>query len=66
MSGYRRFKSYLIDNGIKYKEIAELLGNSISTVTRKINRYKNSDFTILDIKVICIKYGISADKYFFV
>lgn len=58
-----KFKAYCVENGIKQKELADLLGLSISNVNSKLNgRLK---WTLEQVKTICQTYGISADLYFF-
>ena len=57
-----KFKGYCAENGIKQKEICELLGLTKSTVSSKMNgRYP---WTLEQIKKLCRHYGISADIYF--
>lgn len=58
-----KFKAYCVENGIKQKELADLLGLSISNVNSKLNgRLK---WTLEQVKIITQTYGISADLYFF-
>lgn len=58
-----KFKGYMAENGIKQSDIAELLGIDISNANLKING--NQPWTLLQVKEICLKYGISANEYFF-
>lgn len=58
-----KFKAWLVENRISQKEVAELLGVSAVAVNRKLNGGEN--FTVKQIKVICEKYGLSADEFFF-
>lgn len=55
------FKGWMADNGVKQKEIAELLGISITATNAKVNQ--RQDFTLEQIKKICAHYGISADIF---
>lgn len=47
---YSKFKGWLRSNGLTYKDIAELLGLSVATVSSKINGH--SDFLLSEIQVI--------------
>ena len=58
-----RFKGYMVEHKIKQSDIAELLGLDISNVNLKING--KQPWTLPQVKAICLKYGISADEYFF-
>jgi transcriptional regulator with XRE-family HTH domain len=60
---YSKFKAFLHENGINQSEIAALLGKSLSAVNQKLNG-TGGDFSIAEIRVICERYGISADEYF--
>lgn len=55
------FKGWLAENGIKQKEIADLLGLGIQSVNNKVNG--KTDFTLPQIAKICEAYGISADIF---
>ncbi len=55
------FKGWLAENNIKQKELAELLGLGVQSVNNKVNG--KSDFTLPQIRIICAKYGISADIF---
>lgn len=57
-----KFKGYCAENGIKQKEIGELLGLTKSTVSNKMNG--RLPWTLEQIKTLCRHYGISADIYF--
>lgn len=56
-----KFKGWLAENGIKQKEIAELLGIDISNANEKING--KQEFTVPQIRLICQKYNVSADIF---
>ena len=60
---YTKFKAFLDENGINQREVAELLGKSPSALNQNLNG-TGGDFSISEIRVICKKYGISADEYF--
>lgn len=57
-----KFKGYMAEHGIKQSELAELLKIDVANVNLKVNG--KQDFTLPQIRTICEKYGISADKYF--
>ena len=57
-----KFKGYCVANGIKQKELADLLGLSISVINQKMNG--RLDWTLEQVKTLCKHYGISADIYF--
>lgn len=57
-----KFKGYCAENRIKQTEIAKLLGLTKQSVNNKING--RQDFTLSEVKTICLHYGISADLYF--
>ena len=57
-----KFKGYCAEHNIKQKDIAELLGITPQTVSRKMNG--KEPFTLDQVKTICAHYGISADEYF--
>ena len=57
-----KFKGYCVENGIKQKEIAALLGLSVSNVNSKLNG--RLEWTLEQVKTLCQHYGISADIYF--
>lgn len=60
---YNKFKGYLVENNIKQKEVAELLEISVPTFNKKLNG-TGSDFSIQDLRKICLTYKISADIFF--
>lgn len=59
---YAKFKGWLRENGLTYKDIAELLGLSVATVSAKING--DSDFLLSEIQIIKKKYCLK-DTIFF-
>lgn len=60
---YSKFKAFLIENGIQQREVAELLGKSTSALNQNLNG-TGGDFSLAEVRIICKKYGISADEYF--
>lgn len=60
---YGKFKGYLVENNIQQKEVADLLEMSNASFNKKLNG-TGADFSVQDLKKICLKYDISADKFF--
>ena len=58
-----KFKGFMAENKITQAELAELLKIDISNVNLKVNG--KQAWTLDQVKTICTKYGISAQKYFF-
>ena len=56
-----KFKGWCAAHNIKVKDIAELLNIEPNNASEKINKKQN--FTLPQIKLICEKYGISADIF---
>lgn len=59
---YSKFKGWLRENGLTYKDIAELIGNSVPTVNAKING--QSDFSLAEVNIIINKYGLDSAIFF--
>ncbi|MGG4552562.1 helix-turn-helix domain-containing protein [Paenibacillus humicus] len=60
---YTKFKAFLSENGVKQSEVATLLGKSNSALNQNLNG-TGGDFSLSEVRVICLHYGISADEYF--
>lgn len=60
---YYKFKGYLAENNIQQKDIAKLINISQATLSKRLNG-KGGDFTIQDIKKICIELDIKAEIFF--
>lgn len=61
---YLKFKMFLLENDIKHKDVAKLLGINPALFSQKINK-KNSNFSLDEASVICAKYGLDLHEYFF-
>lgn len=59
---YKKFKGWLRENGLIYKDIADLLGLSVATVFAKING--QSDFLLSEVKIIKRTYNLKGDIFF--
>lgn len=57
-----KFKGYCAEHGIKQSEIADLLKIHVQNVNEKLNGKQT--FTLLQVKILCEHYNISADEYF--
>ncbi len=60
---YYKFKGYLAENNIQQKEVAELISISQATLSKRLNG-KGGDFSIQDLKKICITLKINAEIFF--
>jgi len=60
---YTKFKAFLDENNIKQAELAALLGKSVSTLNQNLNG-TGGDFSMEDVRKICLTYNISADEFF--
>lgn len=58
----KKFKGYMAQHDISQRELADLLGIKAESVNRKVN--DKEPFTLSQVKIICQKYGISADDFF--
>ena len=58
---YNRLKGFIRANGLTYKDIANTLGLTTSTVSMKINGY--SDFYLNAIGLLKNEYGLSDDIF---
>lgn len=59
---YEKFKRWLGGNGLTYKDVAQLLGLSIATVSSKING--QSDFSLSEIQMIKKHYHLDSEIFF--
>jgi len=64
MPRYNEFKLFLVEQGIKQEEVANLLGMSRSQLNMILNGQRDNDFYMSHIVKICNHYKISADTYF--
>lgn len=65
MSGYNKFKIFLVEQGITQQEVADLLQITRSQLNLILNGQRGKDFTGSQILLLCNTYNISADLYFF-
>lgn len=62
---YYKLKGYFAENGVKFQDVAKLLGISNSSFSAKINR-NGQDFTAEQIRTLCCEYKLDANKFFLV
>lgn len=60
---YSKFKGFMVEHGIKQKEVAILLDKSQSAFNQNLNG-TGGDFTIPELRLLCKTYNISADEFF--
>lgn len=58
---YWEFKGYLAKNNIKLKELADLLGCTISNISMKNNGH--AEYSMTEIDAICTHLGISSEIF---
>ncbi|MGG4007302.1 hypothetical protein ABEV57_19275 [Bacillus licheniformis] len=54
---YSKFKAFLVENNIHQREVAEMLGKSVSALNQNLNG-TGGDFSLDELRVLC------ADDYF--
>lgn len=59
---YTKFRAWMDENGVTAADIAELLGITEPTISKKLNGFV--EFRVGEIRTICNHYSISADNYF--
>ncbi|CEG28119.1 helix-turn-helix domain-containing protein [Bacillus sp. B-jedd] len=60
---YNKIKAFLVEKGIKHKEVAKLLKLTPNTVSKKLNGF-GGDFSLSDAKLLHFKLGVPV-AYFF-
>lgn len=63
---YNKLKAYFVENGIKQKDVAELLGVSRVTLSNKLNRNRNADFSLKEVRTLRRRYNLPADEFFLI
>ncbi|PTF03945.1 transcriptional regulator [Staphylococcus devriesei] len=64
MNGYNKLKGLLKERSINNSDLAELLNVHRVTVSNKLNRSQGADFTMTEVRKLCLYLDISADIYF--
>lgn len=60
---YTKLKAYLDEIGMKQSELAEVLNISPVALNQKLNG-TGGDFSVSEVRSICLTLGISADEFF--
>lgn len=63
--GYGKLRGYFTENNITREEVAKLLDINRSTLSSKLNKNK-ADFTIEEVRLICLKYGLDMNEFFLI
>lgn len=58
---YDKFMAYLKEHRIKLKEIADIFGHTVQTISMK--NHGKADYTMTEINVICDRFGISSEIF---
>lgn len=61
---YVKLRQFMIENKIKSKNMAEILGIDESLFSKKINQ-NGSDFNLNEVRKLCQKYKLDGNIYFF-
>ena len=60
---YVKLKAFLVENAIKQKEIADLLGKTTSAFNQNLNG-TGGDFSLDEVRLLCRELNITADEFF--
>lgn len=60
---YTKLMCWMRENGITQQDLADLLGKSRHAINRNLNGV-SGDFSMDEVRKICLHYGISADAFF--
>jgi transcriptional regulator with XRE-family HTH domain len=60
---YTKFKALMQEQNIKQKELAVLLNKTITAVNQNLNG-TGGDFSMSEVRKICLAYNISCDTFF--
>lgn len=61
MKNNLNFKAWAVLNGLKQKDIANVLGVSLQAVNNKMNG--RTEFSLMDVKKLHKAYGVEADVF---
>ncbi len=61
---YSNLKEFLHDNNVKMKDLANEMGISRSQFSKKINRINGADFKAEEIRYLCCRFNLDANKFF--
>ena len=60
---YVELKKFMLERNIKQQEMSDILGIDRTTFNSKLNA-KDSEFTLREMRILCKKYGLDANKFF--
>lgn len=60
---YVELKKFMLERNIKQQEMSDILGIDRTTFNSKLNA-KDSEFTLREMRVLCKKYELDANKFF--
>lgn len=63
ISPYRKLKSFMVENDISNTAAAKVIGVKPNTFSKKLNRI-NTDFTLQEMRMLCITYDLDANVFF--
>lgn len=61
---YSNLKEFLHENNVKMKDVAHEMGISRTQFSKKINRINGADFKAEEIRFLCCKYNLDANRFF--
>ena len=60
---YNKIKAFLVENGIKHKDVAELLDMTPNTISKKLNGF-GGDFTLSEVKRLHNGFRVPIEYFF--
>ena len=60
---YTKFKALMQEQNIKQKELAVLINKTVTSVNQNLNG-TGGDFSMSEVRKICLAYNISCDLFF--
>lgn len=60
---YTKFMAWMKENDVSSNDLADLLHVHKSVISKRLNG-TGADFSIEEVRIICVHYRISADTYF--
>ena len=61
--GYLKLKGFLVENNIKQKVVADMLGISVPTFNKKLNGTAG-DFSVKEARIICKNLNADVEIFF--
>ena len=60
---YTKFKALMQEQNIRQKELALLLNKTVTSINQNLNG-TGGDFSMCEVRKICLAYNISCDTFF--